>query len=193
MYDICFAVLITMASILLCSKYKCIESAHKYWSFFFLFLGIGYLFNALQADDKDNPITMTVQNKTKTRSKRLVHYYFEKIFDKKAAYHYEEGCRALKEAEEISLLIPNITDFEKSKFCLQNLVASACPGTPTIRLVVGIIAFCSQYGNMVMVEWQRFQSKLIEAKHHFELEEHYILSRNYAHDLYLTELVKKNK
>lgn len=189
------ASLITVSSLLLDVKYKCRQDYYKYVVTFFLISGICFLFQAIQveAKDKESLITLTVENKTPRKSRKELHKDFEKKFSKKAKYHYEEGCKALKEAEEISILLPDISEFDKSKFCLVNLIATISPGTPATRLISSAIALCGQYSLLVMGEWQRLQSKLIEAKHHFEMEEHYILSRNYAHGLYLTEPINEKK
>ena len=162
---------------------------------FVVMTSIGYLFQSIKAHAYE-PIVIKVHNEAPTKSKREIQKEFIETCSKKANYHYEEGCKCLKQAEEVSLLFPDIDGFDKSQLCLLNIIQALSCGDPTIRVINIAITIAGQYAMLVANEYNRFTSLLTESKSHFEMEEHYRLVGKYQLDIYnaeKSELGKKKK
>ena len=107
--------------------------------------------------------------------------YVRQCIDK-MKYHFDEGMRCFKEAEDACLLFPTLSDKEKAQFCFSNITATAKPGTPKVKIVAKIIDLCAQSGSMVMNEWQHIDSRLHQAKYHWEMEALYRMNANHVAD-----------
>lgn len=66
-------------------------------------------------------------------------------------------------------------------------------GEPTLRAISVAIALGGQYAMLVMDEWNKFKSLLLQSKSHFEMEEHYRLIGQYHYDLYFIEKAEAEK
>ncbi len=191
MYPLFISVFITLVTILFDIRYKCIKPTYQYLLIFFAIAGINFLFaSKLHAEKFDlfnNSVSMQVIIETKRDSKpnplkEVYKSYYYGCKDK-MDYHWKEGCKSLNEAEEASFFLPNISEQDKAAFCFTNIIATLSPGDPKVKIVTAALAICAQYGSMVMVEWQRVDSKLQQAKYHFEMEEHYRFTGKYIQDL----------
>ena len=131
------------------------------------------------------------QKKEKKKTEREIKKEFMYKCKKQMDYHFEEGCKCLKEAEEASIFLPNISDEDKAQFCFTNIIATLAPGNPTAKMVNIGLALCAQYGMMVMSEWQRVDTKLHQAKAHFEMEEFYRLNGKFMQDMLNAETTEK--
>lgn len=209
MYPIFISTFITLTTLLLDIRGKCIKPAYKYVVIFFLIAGINFFFSStvVQAEQFDlfkeryltydtlsNQIVI-VENKLKHENKSIREIKKDFMYACKAKmdYHCEEGCRCLKEAEEASFLLPNISERDKANFCFTNIMAVLAPGTPALKLIGAALAICAQYGSMVMAEWQRVDTKLHQAKYHFEMEEHYRLVGKHVQDQLNSEKFSEKK
>jgi hypothetical protein len=128
-----------------------------------------------------------LKDETQQKTKQKLQKEFIDNCWQKAHYHYEEGCKCLKEAEEVSLLFPEIPDFDKSKLCLVNLITALAPGDPTYRVITTTLVILGQYAVLFMDEWNKFKTLLLQSKTHFEMEEHYRMIGKYQYDLYFIE------
>lgn len=203
MYPLFISTFITMVTLLLDIRGKCIKPAYKYIAIFFLVAGVQYTFNAYAEYDlfketylSKDPISSQAifvikeEKKTVKTPKELKKDYMFKC-KQMMDYHYEEGCACLKEAEEASFLLPNLSEIDKANFCYTNLIATLSPGTPKFKVISVILAMAAQYGYLLMTEWQRVNTKLHACKYHFEMEEHYRLVGKFVQDELNSE--KKNK
>lgn len=105
-----------------------------------------------------------------------------------AEYHESEAKRCFFQAEDSCLLLPNVDCKEKAKACFTTTIALLYPASPSYRIISGIITASGQYGLSVMDEWQYIESKLTEAKYHYEMQSHYILL--YNHQVHLLNAKK---
>lgn len=195
MHPLIFSTLGTVITFLLDIRNNCRQPIYKYIAIFSIMTSIGYFFQAMKAHAYE-PFTMTVQAKPPSKSKREIQKEFIETCSRKANYHYEEGCKCLKQAEEVSLLFPDIDGFDKSQLCLLNIIQALSCGDPTIRVINIAITIAGQYAMLVANEYNRFTSLLTESKSHFEMEEHYRLVGKYQLDIYnaeKSELGKKKK
>lgn len=206
MQTLILSTFISLLVLLMDLKAKCYKYAYKYIALFFLLAGIGYFSDAmkLQASEitpyyrylrskEEAGITLTVKNETRKKTKKeLQKEYIETCWEK-AHYHFEEGCKCLKEAEEISLLFPDIPDFDKAKLCQFNFIAALAPGDPTFRAITIALTLVGQYSMLFVDEWNKFKNLLLRSKSHFEMEEHYRLIGKYHYDLYFIEKEEAKK
>jgi hypothetical protein len=198
MYPIITASLITAITVLLDLRGKCVKPVYKYLAIFFIVAGINFLLLPSKAEAIDFSSSRLFERPTfekrpgntvifMGKSPQLIKKEFMVKCKEKMDYHYEEGCKSLKEVEDASLLLPDSSHYDKAAFCLTSAVATMAPGDPTLRVIGAAIAICGQYGLMVMAEWQRLDTKLHQAKHHFEMEEHYRMMGKYVQAQYNSE------
>jgi len=210
MHTLILAIFVTATTLLLDVRAKCTQPLYRYITIFFLVAGLGYFFDGMKAEaseiqdycrylrSKEEPVMfIIVKDETKKKTKQDLQKDYIEICWQKAHYHYEEGCKCLKEAEEVSLLFPEIPEFDKSKFCLVNIIAGLNPGSPTYRVINITLTVVGQYALMFMDQWNNFKSLLLQSKSHFEMEEHYRMIGKYQYDLYFIDKEeaekKKNK
>ncbi len=192
MHPLILSIFGTLITLLLDLRWKCRQPAYRYIALFFLLSGIGYFFQAMKAEAYE-PIVVKVTNEVPSKSKKEVQKeYIDKCL-KKANYHFEEGCSCLKQAEEVSLLFPDIDGFDKSQLCLANFILTLAPGDPTIKAVNAAIALAGQYAMLVMNEYNKFNHLLLQSKSHFEMEEHYRFVGKYQLDLHNIENYESEK
>lgn len=207
MHTLVLAIFITSTTILVDLRAKCLQPAYRYAVVFFLVAGIGYFFDGmkeLKASEiepyqryirtKEEPaFKLTVKDETKTKTKKQLEKELIENCWEKANYHFTEGCQYLKEAEEISLLFPDIPDFDKSTLCLVNVIAALNAGTPAGRLYNLILTVVGQYAFAFNDKWIEFKNLLLHSKTHFEMEEHYRMIGQYHYDLYFVEKAEAEK
>lgn len=141
MYPIFIAAFITIVFVLLNIRFKHKRSIADCMAIFFLIAGINFLFSSSKAqaqqfdlfkekhltfDSISNQIIVKVENKTKKPKKSLreINIDFMIKYKNMMDYHFEEGCRCLKEAEEACLWFPDISEKEKAQMCLANFIAA---------------------------------------------------------------------
>lgn len=88
-------------------------------------------------------------------------------------YHHQKAMQALWMAQDLVWYLPQTTDREKAEYCFTTLLTTFSAPTPWSKIAAACIAFLSKYGLSCMDEWEKIQTYLYEAKHHFELEEFY--------------------
>lgn len=170
-----------------------------YLAMFFILAGVQYAFRSYHAEasvfDKyltEKPgMVLTVEDKTQKTSRDVKKEFMAKCKDK-MNYHHEEAEKCFKCAEEACLLLPG-DDKERADWCFASAIATLYPGNPAQRVVAGIITLCAQYGNAVRNEWMRIDTLLREAKHHYEMESHYIMMYNYNVSLLNAEKREEKK
>jgi hypothetical protein len=200
MTTLILAIFITLTTLLIDLRTKSIQPAYRYIVVFFLVAGVGYFFDGmkeLKADEiqpysrylrsKEDVVIIHTKNETQTKTKKqLDKELIEKCWEK-ANYHFDEGCRYLKEAEELSMLFPDIPDFDKSKLCLANVIGALNSGTPAGKLYNLILAVVGQYAFAFTDKWIEFKNLLLHSKSNFEMEEHYRMIGQYHYELYFIE------
>lgn len=195
MYPIFISTFITLITLFFDVRGKCVKPAYQYLVIFFLGAGVGYLLSPSLSHanlferktciiDCQANCGVVYNPKIEKEKKTLKEIHKDYMYEckEKMDYHYDEACKCLKQAEEASLLLPNLSDKDKAYFCFTNILATLAPGTPTYRMIAAALAICGQYGSMVMAEWQMIDSRLHQAKHHFEMEEHYRFTGKYIQD-----------
>lgn len=110
----------------------------------------------------------------------------------KIDYHFEEGMRCFREAEEICLWFPNMDDREKARLCFEEILAMAMPGGGNVKLLSAIVVSISKFGPKVMDNWHLLHSRLCESKHHFEMQEFYTHVGKYV-QAQLEHKIEENK
>ena len=205
MHPLILSTFISLIILLVDLRAKCPKPAYKYITIFLLIAGISFFFKSIQAEAGELPdyyrylraknegIDIVIRNETKKKTKKEIEKDFINTCWNRAHYHYEEGCKCLKEAEEISLLFPDIPAFNKSNLCLVNLIGALAPGDPTYRIITITLTLVGQYAALFLDEWNRFKTLLLQSKTHFEMEEYYRLIGKYQRDLYNIEKKEREK
>lgn len=207
MHTLILAIFITTINLLMDVRGKCVKPVYRYLTIFFLVAGIGYFIDGMKElkaaeispyqryirSKEEGGFQITMRDDTKKKTKKELDKEFIAKCWEKSNYHFSEGCRCLKEAEEVSILFPDIPDFDKSKLCLANAVLALNPGTPIVRLISIALAIGGQYASLVMDEWNKFKFLMLQAKTHFEMEEHYVVLGQYHYELYFIEKAEAEK
>lgn len=188
MYPFIFSAILTMFILLLDVYSKSVQPLYRYLAIFFLFAGFGFHFlsnsraNAemfsktyFAIDPISNQVILKVEKAPEKKSLKTIYKEFLETYKEKMNYHSEEGSQCLKQAENACLLFPNQTDQAKAFACFTTFFATLAPNTPKDKAIATLIAVCLTYGSLVMHEWQYIDTKLQQAKYHFEMEEHYRL------------------
>lgn len=188
MYPFVFSSIMTAFILLLDLRSKAIQPLYRYLAIFFLFAGILFLFpSKANADifertylcrDYKNQVIINLKDDTQEtkETKKTPHDKRKELMDdckERMCYHYEEGVKCLNQAEEACLWFPESSDIEKARFCFTTFFATLAPSTPKDKALAALLAMCMQYGDFVSREWQFIDTKLHQAKYHFEMEEHY--------------------
>ncbi len=129
--------------------------------------------SVLEWNNNHNPIVI----KTLPHKKWMIDIkkeFIEKCREK-IDYHYDEGAKCFREAEEACAYFPVVSDQEKARMLFMNFLATMAPTSPREKIVGGLMAAIGQYGCLAMSEWQRIDTKLHEAQHHFDMEAFYFV------------------
>ena len=160
---------------------------HQYVALFLFFAGINFLllpskghadlFNQTYLVRTKDGIKIETDDKRKNKlvpdSLHEVNKQFMLDCHKMMIYHFEEGCKSLKEAEKVIWWFPDVTEQDKALMCWTQIPAVLVPNEPKYRIMSAVLLAVGQYGTMIMTEWQHFDAKLQQAKMHFEMEEFY--------------------
>ncbi len=94
-------------------------------------------------------------------------------YEKKEKEHRIEGKKHFNAANEICVLIPNITDREKAKELFIAAVSASTQGRSWSAIVTGLSALLIQYCINVYDQWNQMKTHLNWSKYHFEMMEFY--------------------
>lgn len=174
----------------------------KYKTPFFLLTGISFvlfsaganaeLFNLFPPSDISSQVVIVDGPKKEKKTPHEIKKDFMHDCKKMMDYNYDEGYKCLKEAELIALTIPEPKEREKAHTGIINFISNAHPGPTKLKSLNSLISSFSCYTCAVMSEWHRLDIKLHQAKHYFEMEEHYRMVGRYIQDQLNTEKQKKS-
>lgn len=92
----------------------------------------------------------------------------------KIEWHEKKGDEAWGKANELYWFMPDTEDRRKADYCFTTMVAGMFGGaTPLSKVMAACAAFLSQYGLDCLEEWRKIQMFILEAQHHYELQEFY--------------------
>jgi hypothetical protein len=191
MYQLIFPAFMTLIVFLFNLREKKKIPLYQYIGFFFLLASFNFLFSSSKAYAeydlfKERYLTaingqIIIQTKDEMthkpkKSLREINKQFMWDCREKMDYHFDEGCKCFKEAQEACLWIPDLTERDKAQFCFNNFLAVLAPGTAKIKAIAALLSAFAQYTNGVMIEWQKIDTKLQQTKYHWEMEEFYRLA-----------------
>ncbi len=192
MLALCIAAAITVVCYLMDSWFFKKRAWHSYAAMFFIVAGINFAFpsKAEARVSTESVITLdayfekiafaSCPYEERTLIQEYI-YFTGKVSDKdkkkfmaKAADHKEKGLVAYGQAKEKCWWLPNMSDADKAKLCFSIGAQMAIAGDPYSKITIAVVQLLIQYGINAMTEWSEINSKMQEAKYHFEMHEFYI-------------------
>jgi hypothetical protein len=194
MYPFVVASIVTSGIYVVHMLFKEKQKPSYYISVFFFMAGIYFLIKSSKAEAYENlpyeeerhaivskQLCKFVPN-SKFEIKQLKTLFFlqkslspeDKIYyQKKLAFHLENGQRCFNDAQNICWWIPSYTDAEKAKICFTTVMSTVTAGTLVSKVVAAISALLLQVGCDCMDSWNELQNKLHWSQYHFEMYEFY--------------------
>lgn len=180
---------------------KTIKSFWKYCLFFLL-----CLFGGLIQQAYANPFSPryfvaskggikieTKQEETKVKTVRECQKELMAKCKEKMDYHFEEGIKCLKAAEDACIWLPTKTAQEKASLLFLSLMAALSAHAPKEKVLSALFIAATEYGLAVMFEWQFVDAKLQQAKMNFDLEEFYRIHGNHVYQILKAEKLENGE
>lgn len=188
MYPFVLAAIMTSTVYLLHSFGNCRKKPYIYIILFFCLAAVDFVVDyAWRADASELRAHFLAQSevdkkKKSKKSRREIHEDYLNKCDIKLEYHREEAIKCYEEVQRLCDRFTNIDDQEKSKMLLKSAFAAATPATPTFRIFAAAMLLLEEYFGERWDEMQLFQIKMLQARSHAEMYEHYRLTRIYVKD-----------
>ena len=144
-----------------------------YIRIFTIMLGTYLFLDSLHADEykfvPSSKIEISMYKDSIALSPRHFNYMKEKI-----EYHREEGRKCFNKAQEISLLIPNLSDRELAKQLFASAIFTSANGVKSFSsIVLGLSILLIEYSFCVYDQWNEIQFNLKNSEYHYEMMEFY--------------------
>lgn len=136
-------------------------------------LGTYLLLDSLQANE--NRFTPNAQIEISAfRDFESLSPHHIKYFRDKIAYHTEEGRKSFNKAQEISLLIPDLTHRDMAKQLFAAAIFTSANGIKSFSsIVLGLSVLLLEYSFCIYDQWNDIQFNLNSSAYHYEMMEFY--------------------